>query len=139
MSNTRVLTTLIAAGLLSLTAGCDFVNSLTGGGGGEEPAATEPVPVEGDPQTAEPAAEAPQAAPASTTPFKDAVNKATSAAQLTQTATTPEEWQTVADDWQAAISLMQAVPEGDPNYAVAQEKVAEYQTNLEYAQQNAQS
>jgi methionine-rich copper-binding protein CopC len=135
MSNSPVLATFTAAVLLSLTAGCDFINSLTGGGGAEEPV-VESVPAEQAPQAASPAAEAPPVS--SATPFSDAVNKATSAAQLTQTAQTAEEWQTVATDWQAAIALMQAVPEGDPNYAVAQQKVAEYQKNLEYAQQNAQ-
>lgn len=141
MSNSPILATFIAAVLLSLTAGCDIINSFTGGGGAEEPV-VESVPA-GEPQAASPAS--PAASPAaeappvsSATPFRDAVNKATSAAQLTQTAQTAEEWQTVANDWQAAIALMQAVPEGDPNYAVAQQKAAEYQKNLEYAQQNAQ-
>ncbi|MDY6781900.1 MAG: hypothetical protein SW833_05000 [Cyanobacteriota bacterium] len=146
MLNSRFLTVLLAGVLLSPTAGCNLINSFTGGGGEEEPV-VEPVPADpaaadpaaADPAAADPAAEAPQAAiPESVTPFRDAVNSATSAAQLTQTAQTPEEWQAVATEWQTAIGLMQAVPEGDPNYAVAQEKAVEYQTNLEYAQQNAQ-
>lgn len=86
-----------------------------------------------------PAAEssAPSAPEASSDPFPSAVRKATSAAQLTQTASTAEEWGQVATDWQAAIELMQAVPESNPNYSVAQDRVPVYQKNLGYAQQLA--
>lgn len=68
--------------------------------------------------------------------FRLAVNKAMSAAKLVQTAKTPEAWQLVTIQWQEAIDLMRAVPKSSPNYKVAQEKVAEYQTYLQYAQGN---
>lgn len=73
--------------------------------------------------------------PPSQTPFRDAVNRATEAASVTQTATSAEEWEQVVRLWEEAIVLLQQVPEADPNYALAQEKVTEYQGNLSYAQQ----
>ncbi|NEQ22185.1 MAG: hypothetical protein F6K28_23925 [Microcoleus sp. SIO2G3] len=74
-------------------------------------------------------------APAPATAFYNAVNKATSAAELTQTAKTKAQWNTVATNWQQAIAFMKAVPKANPNHKVAQQKVAEYQKNLNYAQQ----
>lgn len=68
--------------------------------------------------------------------FRDAVNAATAAANLTQTAKTAAEWQAVADTWSQAITLMKQVPNTHPKYAVAQAKALEYQTNLAYAQEN---
>lgn len=70
-------------------------------------------------------------------PFGEAVRKATSAATLTQTAKTPEQWLQVANQWQEAIAFMQVVPQDSANYATAQQKVGEYQNNLNYARQNA--
>ncbi|MCT7959526.1 OmpA family protein [Laspinema sp. D1] len=70
-------------------------------------------------------------------PFGEAVKKATSAATLTQTAKTPEQWLQVAKQWQEAIAFMQVVPQDSANYATAQQKVGEYQNNLSYARQNA--
>jgi hypothetical protein len=67
--------------------------------------------------------------------FYNAVNKATNAAQLTQTAKTKAQWNTVATNWQQAIALMKAVPKANSNHKVAQQKVVEYQNNLNYAQQ----
>ncbi|MBE9127528.1 MULTISPECIES: hypothetical protein [unclassified Coleofasciculus] len=70
--------------------------------------------------------------------FGEAVNQAMKAAQLTQTANTSEQWTAVSTAWQEAINLMQAVPADSSNYAVAQQKVQEYQKNLIYAQENVQ-
>jgi outer membrane protein OmpA-like peptidoglycan-associated protein len=70
-------------------------------------------------------------------PFGEAVKKATSAANLTQTAKTPEQWVQVAKHWQEAIAFMEAVPQNNANYDMAQVKVIEYQNNLQYAQKNA--
>lgn len=67
--------------------------------------------------------------------FRRAVNRAMSAAELTQTAKTEEEWQTVAEWWEESISLMQAVSPVNPKHAIAQEKVEEYGRNLAYARQ----
>lgn len=67
--------------------------------------------------------------------FRRAVNRAMSAAELTQTAETREEWQTVVQWWEEAIALMTVVSPSNANYALAQEKVDEYSRNLAYARQ----
>lgn len=69
--------------------------------------------------------------------FHEAVNNAMSAAVLTQSAQSLQDWNTVAEHWQKAIAFMQAVPDDSPNSAVAREKVGEYQKNLNYAQSKA--
>lgn|GEM_PF-1827585 len=74
--------------------------------------------------------------PESSDVFRDAVNAATAAANLTQTAKTGAEWQAVADTWSQAITLMKQVPSTHPKYAVAKAKAVEYQANLAYAQEN---
>lgn len=105
-----------------------------------EPTAAPPVAESPTPPTP-PASPASPTAPASPAadPFREAVNRATSAANLTQTARTRQEWQTVANHWREAIALMQAVPADSPNYAVAQDRVVAYQRNLAYAEQVAAS
>jgi len=70
-------------------------------------------------------------------PFQNAVNQALHAATLTQSAQTPEEWDIVVSHWQDAIALMDTVPPSHPKHSLAQQKVAEYQENLNYAQKNA--
>lgn len=70
-------------------------------------------------------------------PWYEGVNVAMEAAILTQTAGTMEEWETIAGYWDRAIELMAAVPDTDPNYAQAQERVTTYTTNRDYARQNA--
>lgn len=65
--------------------------------------------------------------------FKEAVNQAMSAAKLTQTAKTKAEWNQVVSLWEKAIAHLNLVPQTHPNYAKAQQKITEYQRNLEYA------
>jgi hypothetical protein len=65
--------------------------------------------------------------------FRIAVNHATNAANLTQTASSSKEWETVIEHWQSAITLMKTVKPNSPNYFVAQQKTIEYQRNLNYA------
>ncbi|MDZ8259227.1 hypothetical protein [Nostoc sp. ChiQUE01b] len=69
--------------------------------------------------------------------FREAVSKAINAANLTQSAKSPDEWKTVVSQWQAAIALMKTVPSSSPNYVVAQQKIIEYQKNLNYAEKNS--
>lgn len=73
------------------------------------------------------------------THFRDAVNKATTAAELAQTAQTSEEWSNVAKTWQESIDLMASVPQSDSNHEIAQQKFQDYQKNQEYAQSNAKN
>ncbi|NEQ27531.1 MAG: hypothetical protein F6K28_52715, partial [Microcoleus sp. SIO2G3] len=83
---------------------------------------------------ASPAAPTVSVAP-SKTPFRDAVNRATQASDQTQIAETSDDWQQVVTLWEEAVVLMQQVPQTDSNYVLAQEKIIEYQGNLNYAQQ----
>ncbi|MEH1809119.1 hypothetical protein [Nostoc sp.] len=69
--------------------------------------------------------------------FGEAVRKAINAANLTQSAKSPDEWKTVVSLWEAAIALMKTVPSSSSNYVVAQQKIKEYQINLNYADKNA--
>ena len=108
----------------------------------ESPAAESPAPESPAPSPVaespapSPAAESPAPSPAAspvTDPWREAVSKATNAANLTQSARTKAEWETVAKEWEAAIEYMKQVPESHPNYATAQERAVGYQTNLDYA------
>lgn len=72
-----------------------------------------------------------------TDPFQAAVNQAIIAAELTQSAQSPLEWQQVANHWQSAFELMKAVPQSHSHYAVAQDRVSQYQKNLDYADKNS--
>ncbi|MBF2088496.1 MAG: hypothetical protein IGR90_06260 [Synechococcales cyanobacterium K32_A2020_035] len=67
-------------------------------------------------------------------PFQVAVDQAMEAAESAQTAETTYDWEGVAMAWQEAIDLMASVPADNTNYSIAQQKVTEYQPNLEYAQ-----
>ncbi|GEM_PF-801512 len=67
--------------------------------------------------------------------FREAVNQAMKASTLTQKATTKPQWQEVSQHWQNAIDNMKKVPSNDGKYAIARQKVTQYQTNLNYAQE----
>ncbi|MEG4057521.1 MULTISPECIES: hypothetical protein [unclassified Microcoleus] len=69
--------------------------------------------------------------------FREAVNSALTAAELGRAAKTKEDWTTVTDRWQEAVSLMRRVPVSSPNHQLAQAKVIEYQKYLLYAQEAA--
>ncbi|MEP6514670.1 hypothetical protein [Microcoleus vaginatus] len=69
--------------------------------------------------------------------FREAVNSALKAAELGRSAKTKEDWKTVIDGWQEAVSLMRRVPVSSPNHQLAQAKVIEYQKYLLYAQEAA--
>lgn len=71
-----------------------------------------------------------------TDPFGAALTEAMEAATRVQDADGSEDWQSVVALWQRSITLLQSLPESDSNYTVAQQKIQEYQVNLDYAQQN---
>jgi predicted aspartyl protease len=100
--------------------------------------------VQGSPETSDGSNTAlPDAAASPSTPqlnvFQEGVNLAQSAVAIGQSAQSPQDWQLAASRWQQAARYMGQVPESDPNYAVAQQKVTEYQQNLAQAQQQAQN
>ncbi|HEY9809455.1 MAG TPA: hypothetical protein V6D13_08935 [Halomicronema sp.] len=96
-----------------------------------------PAPVATATPAPKPATPAP-VTPASD-PWRDAVKKAESAGKLAyeKKPQTPEEWDALAKQWQAAIDAMKKVPANHPKYTEAQQKVKDYQINLNYAKQNA--
>jgi len=66
-----------------------------------------------------------------------AVEEATQAAQLAQTASTATEWNQVAATWGRAAALLKELPEEDPRQAFSQRKAQDYMQNLAIAQQQA--
>lgn len=93
-------------------------------------AATEPVAPDSAPTATSEAPPKPQRSY-----FRDAVNRASSAVAIGQSAQSPDDWTLAANRWQQAIDLMQQVPTEDPDYSRAQTKVREYQQNLAAVQQ----
>jgi predicted aspartyl protease len=69
--------------------------------------------------------------------YRQGIDRASSAFTLSQSAQSQDDWSLVARRWQQAIDLMAAVPASDPTHVQAQSKVAEYRTNLSYAQQQS--
>jgi thiol-disulfide isomerase/thioredoxin len=67
--------------------------------------------------------------------FQDAVDTAISAATITQSAESKDDWNLVVNRWETAIKLLKTLPKSSPNYPTAQKKIPEYQRNLAYAQQ----
>jgi YVTN family beta-propeller protein len=68
--------------------------------------------------------------------FRQGINQGMEAAILTQSAKSKQQWQQVAQTWQQAIAFLKSVTNSDPNYNLAQTKIQEYQTNLNYALNN---
>lgn len=70
-------------------------------------------------------------------PFAAAVQNATSAAALTQTAQTTAEWAAVGVQWDNAMQLMMKVSADHEQYEIAQDRIPTYQANRDYAFTNA--
>ncbi|HAT14129.1 MAG TPA: hypothetical protein DCS91_11650 [Microcoleaceae bacterium UBA11344] len=66
-------------------------------------------------------------------PFQQGIDAAQNAAFFAQTAKSKAEWESVASQWDQAIAFMKSVPQSNPNYAVAQNRVVLYQQNLNAA------
>ena len=66
--------------------------------------------------------------------YQFALNKAYSAAKLSQSARAMSDWEFVVSRWQEAINLLQTIEKTDPR---APKKIAEYRKNLAYAQRRA--
>jgi predicted aspartyl protease len=87
-------------------------------------------------EPAETASSASVTSPA-TDPYPEAINRASSAFNLGQSAQSRDDWRLVANRWEQAIDLMASVPASSPNHATAQAKLSEYRRNLSVAQQQA--
>lgn len=73
-----------------------------------------------------------------TNTFQRAIDDATRASELTQTAVTSTDWSFVASYWDSAVGWMELIPEPNDNYQIAQQKISEYQVNLDYALSNVE-
>lgn len=71
--------------------------------------------------------------------WRYSVRSATEAANLEQTARTPEQWEGVSQQWQTAIAFAQQVSSHDPNHATAQQKAEEWGENRRIALQKITS
>ncbi len=70
-------------------------------------------------------------------PFNDALKFGMKAANLAQTAKSQQEWNRVSHSWEDAIQKLEEVPEFSSNFETAQQKIVEYQTNLNTSQKLA--
>jgi predicted aspartyl protease len=70
-------------------------------------------------------------------PYKLALDKASSAGNISQSARSQDDWNLVANRWQQAIQLLNSVPASSPYRALVKPKLAEYQRNLAYAKKQA--
>lgn len=71
-------------------------------------------------------------------PFEGAMKLAADAEAQMQTAETKADWREVADTWALSVTLLELVPDANPNYATAQTKIMIFNQNQDYAESNAQ-
>ena len=109
-----------------------------GGVSGLSCAANPPYTVEiGTAEAGTVAEESPKPAPEKPS-FAVAIDAATTAAQLAQSATTTEDWSRVAMAWSEAIAALQQVSPDNPQWLFAQRKAREYLVNQAIALQRVE-
>jgi predicted aspartyl protease len=69
--------------------------------------------------------------------YVQAIDRAKSAALLSRSAQSKDDWQLVVGRWQQAIHLMATVPPSDPHRSQAKQKLGDYQRSLAFAQRQA--
>ncbi|TAF03422.1 MAG: hypothetical protein EAZ77_17290 [Nostocales cyanobacterium] len=81
----------------------------------------------------------PQVKPSVTelSPLELALDKATGAVSISQSAQSPDDWNLVASRFEDAIALMEQVQRDSPNFPFAQRKIVEYQRQIQLAEQKA--
>jgi len=99
-----------------------------------EPTLTHP---QTQPSAAAPSTSPQKAAASKSDSFQLAIEHAASADRIGQSAESRDDWQLVVDRWQQAIALMKTVPTSSPNRTKVQQKLAQYQQKLAYAQRQA--
>lgn len=142
MARSTLWLSLLTTGCLAMS-GCSLLPLATVAP--EETAAEDDGATQETTPAAEPVADtepntAPQEQPtptAQTNHFGEAVTRAQSAVAIGQSAQSPDDWNLAASRWEQAVIYMQQVPNSDPNYAIAQQKVQEYQQNLALAERRA--
>ncbi|MEQ8464327.1 hypothetical protein [Coleofasciculus sp. E1-EBD-02] len=60
-----------------------------------------------------------------------------SAATITQSAVSPDDWNLVVNRWQEAIALLEKTPSSHPKKQLASQKIDQYQRNLAYAKEQS--
>ncbi|MDX2213161.1 MAG: hypothetical protein SFY66_07715 [Oculatellaceae cyanobacterium bins.114] len=82
--------------------------------------------------------------PASPTPgvdsdvlWEQALERATSAEGLSQSAQSRDDWRLVSNRWEQAIALLQSIPVTDPRHGEAEQKINAYKNQLTAARQRA--
>ncbi len=107
-----------------------------------QPAPEADVTAKLPPQNLQPKAPKAPVASAPTAPAADdfgaAVRLANAANAATQRATTPAEWQAIAQKWGQASDLMSKVQPNSANYAIAQDRTLTYRKNQAIALKKAQ-
>ncbi|NET10442.1 MAG: hypothetical protein F6K16_38225, partial [Symploca sp. SIO2B6] len=68
-------------------------------------------------------------------PFAEAIRLAESAGELTNRATSSQDWAEIAKIWKEAAAQMADVPESDARFQQARERIATYSENGDYARQ----
>ncbi len=71
--------------------------------------------------------------------YSQALDEGMAAAVATQTAQSASDWRQVQGQWEGAIAALTAIPSGSDRFAAAQQKRQEYEKNLAYAAQVAES
>lgn len=87
-------------------------------------------------QTAQAQDAAVSLAPAPAAPisaYREGINLASSAYQLSESAISPDDWQLVASRWQRAADWLKQVEASDQTYQIAQVKIADYIRQADYA------
>lgn len=69
--------------------------------------------------------------------YEEAIDVATSAVTISQSAVSREDWNLVANRWQEAIQLLKAVPASSQHHSTAQQKLSQYQNLLADAKQRS--
>lgn len=128
-ASSRLIRCTAITSLIFLTAACSSPQST--------PTAVTPSPVAATPEPQPSIAVAATIAP-KVDPFASAEDKAISAANLAQNASTIEDWALVKSKLQQAIALMKTVPANSPKRTIAQKRQAVYQKQLKVAQQKSQ-
>ncbi|MBD2296582.1 retroviral-like aspartic protease family protein [Anabaena sphaerica FACHB-251] len=127
--------------LAVLTVGCSDNKQTTATGNGQPS-----VPV-GNLAAIQPPTKQPASLPANPKPEVEhstepsalelALDKATGAVSISQSAQSPDDWNLVTSRFEDAIALMEQVRRDSPNFPFAQRKIAEYQRQIKLAKQKA--
>ena len=72
--------------------------------------------------------------PSSSVAYREGINLASSAYQLSEAAISPDDWGLIASRWRRAAEQLGQVAADDKNYEVAQSKIADYIRSAEHAE-----